>query len=164
MNERAVDAPPARGKRSFTLAQKIGMAMGILLLAMSAMGGIMFVSMREVDKSVDALARSTIPASNAAYEMEINVGEIGVKTLRYLDSADTWARLDAVKDMDDFHRFHQRYLQAVRTDIEREIGSKTAATFADYRAACLRAMDVAEEQRAEFASLNARTAGNRGPD
>lgn len=153
MTKRAVDAPPAHGKKLLTLPQKIGAAMGILLLMMFVMGGIMYLSMREANKSIGLLVRSTIPATNAAYEMEINVGEAGVKVLKYLDVADMWSRHGAIKDMNDFDAFHQRYMQAVRTDKDLDIGRKVAAAFADYRAVCLRMMDAAEEQRVKFSLI-----------
>lgn len=79
MTELAVDTPPARGKKSLTLHQKMGAAMGALLLLMFIMCGVMYRSIRAGYQAIETLVRSTIPALNAAYEMEINIGESGVK-------------------------------------------------------------------------------------
>lgn len=133
---------------ALTLTQKMSMGMAALLIA-----GVMFHALFTAQDAVDQVTRSAVPAMAAAYEMEINSTEIGLKVLKYLHAASPALRAEVLDDMRDFEVFQQHYATLARTGEERELSQKAQALFAHYRVLGLRLLDDTDARHTRIDSV-----------
>ena len=72
------------------------------------------------------------PLSAASYEMEINVVEIGMGILKYLETGDPRYRTRVEKDKADFARFQARYVALAATSQQQELSRQVRDLYQDY--------------------------------
>ncbi len=68
-----------------------------------------------------------LPASSAAYEMEININDVGMAVLKYLDTGDLEYRRLMEEEHAAFEGFHAEYLRLGKTEKEKELGRAIAS-------------------------------------
>lgn len=99
----------------FTVARKISIGIGLILLTGIVSMIFIYRGLASVKTAMDELAKTKEPASAAAYEMEIQIHGTATAVLRYLDTADPNARLEARNNVAKFHQFYDQYLQLSKT-------------------------------------------------
>ncbi len=136
-------------RRSLTLSQKLAVALAALLLGLLVMGGLTYRTLLASSETVALVEQSTVPAVAASYEIRINVSEFSAKVLSYLSAPGAELRASALKNHDDIGLQQQRYVQAVRTAQERELGEKAGRLLASYRLQGQRVMYAADRLQLE---------------
>jgi diguanylate cyclase (GGDEF)-like protein/PAS domain S-box-containing protein len=135
---------------SLTLTRKVALGLTSLLLVGMLAAAVVYRGLYVAQDSVTQITQVAAPSAVAAYEMEINVVEYGLKVLKYLERGEASYRTGARDDSQDFERFHRRYSEVAQTPRDRELAEKAGVLFAEFRTLGLQLMDGADARRAEF--------------
>src|SRR5918999_5408605 len=107
-----------------TIARKLWLGFGSLVLLFLLAGLIILFSERSIRSALDEIANVEEPTRAAAYEMEINTVEMSRDVLGYLDTGDPQYRERFADDRADFEQFKFRYDSLVDTPRGREHGAR----------------------------------------
>jgi PAS domain S-box-containing protein len=130
-----------------TIARKLWLGFGILILLFLVAGFIIFLSGRATQVAYDEIANVEEPTRAASFEMEINTVEISRDVLLYLDTGDPQYRERFADDRADFERAKARYDELVDTPVGREHAARIDALYGDYVALGEDLIDRREEAR-----------------
>ena len=103
-----------------TMARKLWLGFGILILLFLVAGIIVLLSGRAIQVAYDEIATVEEPTRAASFEMEINTVEISRDVLFYLDTGDPQYREQFADDRADFERAKARYDELIDTSTGRE--------------------------------------------
>ena len=112
-----------------TIARKLWLGFGVLILLLVLTGLVVGTSVRSVRGALEEIVAVEEPTAATAYEMEINAVEIGRNVLNYLETGDPEARELVDKDRADFRDFKTRYDGLVDTPIGVEQGERIQASY-----------------------------------
>ena len=115
-----------------TIARKLWSGFGFLMLLFALACLIIFLSERSISMALDETVRVEEPTRAAAYEMEINVIEIGRDVEEYRLTGDERYLERFRDDRADFRRFKARYDGLADTERGRELGREISVAYADY--------------------------------
>lgn len=137
-----------------TIGRKLALGFGVVLLLFVVAGFVIDRSTTQIDRSLDDLTQTEQPASDAAYEMEINTIGTGIGVLRYVETGDPSA-LEAVReDEADFRRFYENYQDVTRTPEGREAGREVGELYEEFDALGQDLMDRTDAQEELFARID----------
>jgi|SRR5215218_2102340 len=105
-----------------TIARKLWLGFGILILIFLLAGLAIFLSQRSIQGSLDEVVGVEEPTRAATYEMETYTVEIGRDVLQYLDTGETQYRESFADDRAQFEKFKARYDGLVDTPTGRNSG------------------------------------------
>jgi diguanylate cyclase (GGDEF)-like protein/PAS domain S-box-containing protein len=117
--------------------------LGIIVVASVWLGAgaLVYRNMLQVRDAMADVTERVNPAAVAAYEMEIQTVEVGLKVLKYMQRMEPQYRSGALKDMQQFDG-HQRTYEALAADpAQHLLATQVKALFADYRARGLTLVD-----------------------
>ncbi|MDP9481016.1 MAG: HAMP domain-containing protein, partial [Actinomycetota bacterium] len=117
-----------------TIARKLWLGFGTLILILVLASLIIFFSQRAVDDALREIVEVEEPTRAASYEMEINAVEIGQDVLDYLETGDPKYRERFANDRADFERFKARYDALVDTERGEKQGDRIEALYEEYAA------------------------------
>ncbi|MDQ4128228.1 MAG: PAS domain S-box protein [Actinomycetota bacterium] len=117
-----------------TIARKLWLGFGTLILVLVLACLIIFLSTRAVNDKLDEIIKIEEPTRAASYEMEINVAEMGRDTLDYMDTGNTRYREQFEDNRADFERFKARYDALVDTERGENQGDRIEALYEEYAA------------------------------
>lgn len=129
-----------------TIARKLWLGFGIVILIFIVASLIIFLSERSVRSALDEIANVEEPTRAAAYEMEINAVEMNRDVLGYLDSGDPWYREQFEEDRADFEDFKSRFDELVDTQTGIDQAERIGLLFEEYAALGESLMDEYDEQ------------------
>ncbi len=98
-----------------TIARKLLIGFGILILIFLVAGLIISISARSVENNLQEIVEVEEPTRAASFEMEINTVEISQDVLNYLDTGEQQYRDKFVDNQADFEEFKARYDELVET-------------------------------------------------
>ena len=98
-----------KGSKKMTIARKLWLGFGVLILLFLLTALAVGSSVRSVREALEEIVAVEEPTSAMAYEMEINIVEIGRNVLRYLETGDPEVREQAQTDRADFEEFKEGY-------------------------------------------------------
>lgn len=136
-----------------TIAQKLWIGFGVLLLIMALTGLIIMRELRQSVRELEKITRVEGPTSAAAYEMEINMIGTGLGVLKYLDTGDPQHRARVTKDEGDFNRFMAQYDKLAETPQHKEMGARLNRLYQEYKTLGVTLMDNRDRQEQLFAAL-----------
>ncbi len=136
-----------------TIASKIIFGLGIVVLLGVASMAIIAGGLRAVGRNLDDLTGDKEPLSAAVYEMEINVNGFGLAVLKYQHRADPRFREWALKDEQDFNRFHALFMTLADARDEWQLGEEIGRLFRRYRKTGHVLIRARDRQEAVFAEL-----------
>jgi CHASE3 domain sensor protein len=138
---------PARGKREkMTIARKLWLGFGVLILIFLLAGLIIFLSQRSTRSTLDEIANVEEPTRAATYEMEINTVEIGRDVRVYMINGDPRYREEFADDQADFEEFNTRYDELADTRKGKELGDRIDALYGQYVSLGETLLDKKDEQ------------------
>ena len=115
-----------------TIARKLWLGFGVLILLFALACLIIFFSGRSISMALDETVRVEEPTRAAAYEMEINVAEISRDVTDYRQTGDQEYLDRFENDKADFQRFKASYDDLVDTPRGARLGREISATYQDY--------------------------------
>ena len=116
------------------IRRKLGLGFAVLLLIFLASGVIVDRIVRSVDDRLGHLRDIDEPASEAAYEMEINAIGTGLGVVKYLETGDPEDQQRVLDDEGDFERAVADYKRLVQYDAQRrEAGDEIESLYREYR-------------------------------
>ena len=116
--------PGIRGKLGFTLG---GMA---VLFLLTAGAGYNMLGKFELDQA--RITNVIVPMNNAAYEMEINMAEVGLRVMKYLQLPDK-GQLDLIaEDVAEFKQFNSAYAGLAFTAEQKALAVDAGRIFSLY--------------------------------
>jgi diguanylate cyclase (GGDEF)-like protein/PAS domain S-box-containing protein len=154
-----VPGPPYRVGRldarlqRLTLAQRILLGLAVLAMAGVAMAWVGLRGWRATERSLEQATASNA-AATSAYELEINVVEMCLKVLKYLELREPQFRDGAMEDMTEFDTFLGQYEQSARSPASLALAAKARIQFAHLRALGLALMNAADTRRAQMAQTS----------
>ena len=117
-----------------TIARKLWLGFGILVLLFVLTGLVVGTSVRSVQEALAEIVKVEEPTAETAYEMEINAVEISRNVLNYLETGDPEMRERARNDRADFEEFKARYDELIDTPTGAEQGERIRAAYDEYAA------------------------------
>ncbi len=120
--------------KQLTIARKLWLGFGTLILITAIMALVILINVRRVDRSLTAVTAVEAPLSAAAYEMEINAIGTGMGVLKYLETGNPEHRARVEKDEADFERFKAEYDRLAVTPAEKAMGAQVGQLYTQYRA------------------------------
>ncbi|MDP9487116.1 MAG: PAS domain S-box protein, partial [Actinomycetota bacterium] len=117
-----------------TIARKLWLGFGTLILILVLASLIIFFSQRAVDDALREIVEVEEPTRAASYEMEINAVEIGQDVLDYLETGDPKYRERFSNNRADFERFKARYDALVDTERGEKQGDRIEVLYEEYAA------------------------------
>ncbi|HEX9871918.1 MAG TPA: HAMP domain-containing protein, partial [Candidatus Tectomicrobia bacterium] len=136
-----------------TVTQKIITSLAIILFIGTLSMFIVYEGLHKVKVAIVELAEEKEPLVAATNEMEININEIAILVLRYLNTPNPRYRQRVKKDEQDFKRFHDQYFQLVRNRTLRELGFTIDALYKDFQILGRELMDKKDMQEMTFAKI-----------
>ena len=115
-----------------TIARKLWLGFGVLILILLLVGLIIFLSERSIQSASNEIANVEEPTRAAAFEMEINTVEISRDVLTYLDTGDPQYREHFAEDRADFERYKARYDELGDTPTEEEQAARVQSLYEKY--------------------------------
>lgn len=115
-----------------TIARKLWLGFGALILLFAVACLVIFLSQRSIDMALDNIVRVEEPTRAASFEMEINTVEISRDVLDYLETGEPRYREQFADDRADFERFKARYDGLVETRENRELGDRIDSLYEEY--------------------------------
>lgn len=115
-----------------TIARKLWLGFGALILLFAVACGIIFLSERSISRALDKTVRVEEPTRAAAFEMEINVAEISRDVLDYRETGDPDYLDRFENDKADFQRFKASYDDLVDTPRGAEFGREISTAYQEY--------------------------------
>lgn len=106
-----------------------------------------------VEREMRRLSHTELPASAAAYEMEINMNDVGLGVLRYLDTGDPKYRRMVEEDHDAFLKFHAEYLRLAKSEKEKGLGRIIGALYGEFKALGEGLIKMKDRQEIIFAAF-----------
>lgn len=108
---------------------KLKIASGIVVIVTVGLLSMLYIyqALNKVGGYLGQLDRVDVPFSIAAIEMEKNAGEYAFGVLRYISHPSPSLRVEIKHDKRDFLRYHNSYMQATESDVERGYGLHLAA-------------------------------------
>ena len=103
---------PSPKFRDLGVGRKIGLTFGALIAVYVVLFAAVWILASGIDHRVREIVDEVLPASNAAYEMEINVNGQAWAVADYLQKPNLAAANRFAKDQGDFLRFHRRFVAA----------------------------------------------------
>lgn len=137
-----------------TIANKLLIGFGILLVILAVTGLIIDSNIRLVDKALEHITMVDEPANASAYEMEINAIGTGLGVLNYLITGQPQSHQRIAKDAADFERFKTQYNRVVETQQEKESGEKIALLYSEFSALGNTLIEQRDAEKAFFAEFN----------
>ncbi|MBA4114944.1 MAG: hypothetical protein H0X71_00550, partial [Rubrobacter sp.] len=144
-----------------TIARKLWMGFGILILIFMIAGLIIGASVWSIGEAIEKITSVEEPTSAAAYEMEINVVELSQDVLDYRETGEPQYRERFADDKADFKEFKHTYDSLVNTQSGREQGVRIGTLYREYVALGDTLMDrselqgaLSEESNQAFAELD----------
>ena len=129
-----------------TIARKLRLGFGLLLLIFVLTGLAVGANIRAIDNSFGELVGVENPTAVAAYEMEINTVEIGRGVLDYLSTGDPETREQVESDQADFEQFKAQYDELVESREGREQGDRLDRLYEEYTGLGTALMDASTGQ------------------
>ena len=117
-----------------TIARKLWLGFGILVLLFVLTGLVVGTSVRFVQEALAEIVKVEEPTAETAFEMEINTVEIGQNVLNYLETGNPEMRERARNDRAEFEKFKARYDELIDTPTGAEQGKRIRATYDKYAA------------------------------
>jgi len=115
-----------------TIARKLWLGFGILILIFLLAGLAIFLSQRSIQGSLDEVVGVEEPTRAATYEMETYAVEIGRDVLQYLDTGETQYRESFADDRAQFEKFKARYDGLVDTPTGEELRARINSVYGEY--------------------------------
>lgn len=137
-----------------TIGRKLGFGLALLLLLFVVSGVIMDWVVRDVSDRMTRLRTVEEPASEAAYEMEINTIGSGLSVLKYLETQDPYYKGKARDDQGDFERNKFVYDSKAESEEAREAGRRLDDIYQEYRELGDDLMDTKDGQEELFVRIN----------
>src|SRR5215204_654844 len=114
-----------------TIACKLWLGFGILILIFLLAGLAIFLSQRSIQGSLDEVVGVEEPTRAATYEMETYAVEIGRDVLQYLDTGETQYRESFADDRAQFEKFKARYDGLVDTPTGEELRARINSVYGE---------------------------------
>ena len=115
-----------------TIARKLWLGFGILILLFLLTALAVGTSVRSVQEALEEIVEVEEPTEEAAYEMEINTVEIGRGVLNYLETGDPEARGQTKADRAGFEEVMGIYDELIDTQTGAEQGERIQANYDEY--------------------------------
>src|SRR5918998_243258 len=131
-----------------TIARKLWLGFGALILVFLVTSLIVVFSERTVESALDEIGDVEGPSSDAAHEMQINALEISQDVLEYLDTGDPRYREQLEDARADFEEFQARHAELVDTPTGREHVEQIDSLYQEYVAAGQSLIDEYDERAA----------------
>jgi CHASE3 domain sensor protein len=106
----------------FTVTKKIITSLAIILVIGMVSMIIVYDGLHKVKVAMVELAEEKEPLVAATNEMEININEIAILVLRYLNITNPRYRQRVEKDQQDSTRYYNQYFQFAGNQTLRELG------------------------------------------
>lgn len=129
-----------------TIAQQLKVALTILLLIGLTSLAVIHYAIQTVGENYKNMTQQAQPLGAAANEMEINMMEIGLSTLKYLYGADTKLREKITKDEAEFLHFQQQFDRLVVEEKFRPLKKKVHDKYEEFRALGHALTDAKDQQ------------------
>lgn len=104
----------------------------------------------DVQQALRRLAEVHEPAKSATHEMEINVKELAVSTLGYVNTLDPMYRRFSDDDAVDFSMYYSEYRRLASTDEERRNVDELGVMFEEFHALGGELIELREQQAGAF--------------
>ncbi|MFY9270139.1 MAG: hypothetical protein WAO55_10385, partial [Candidatus Manganitrophaceae bacterium] len=134
----------------FGVRRKITIGIGIIWLIGTLSMLTVYYGLFRVEKAVNRLSQTDLPASSAAYEMEINMNDVGMAVLKYLDTGDLEYRRLMEEEHAAFEGFHAEYLRLGKTEKEKELGRAIGVLYQQFKTLGEDLMNQKEREEAIF--------------
>jgi hypothetical protein len=137
----------------FTITQKIVTSLALLSVIGIVSMFTVYDGLQKVKSAMIELAEEKEPLVEAANEMEINMNEIAILVLRYLNTIDRRYRRRVEKDVRDFRRFHDQFFQLAGNQLLRELGIRIGDLYEDFQVLARELMDKKDKQEKVFSII-----------
>ncbi|CAA9469259.1 MAG: hypothetical protein AVDCRST_MAG02-3915 [uncultured Rubrobacteraceae bacterium] len=136
-----------------TIARKLWLGFGVLILLFAVACLVVFLSQRSIDTSLEEIVSVEEPTRAASFEVEINTVEISRDVLDYLETGEPRYREQFANDRADFDRFKARYDELVETREGGVLGDRIDSIYAEYVALGRALMDERAGQASDVDGL-----------
>jgi signal transduction histidine kinase len=137
----------------FTVTKKIITSLAIILVIGMVSMIIVYDGLHKVKVAMVELAEEKEPLVAATNEMEININEIAILVLRYLNITNPRYHQRVEKDQQDFTRYYNQYFQFAGNQTLRELGLTIDGLYKDFQILCRELMDKKDKQELIFATI-----------
>jgi PAS domain S-box-containing protein len=136
-----------------TIARKLWLGFGALILIFLLAGLIIGTSVRALDDLLEEIVEVEEPVDAASYEMEINTVELGRDVRSYLFDDDPKYREWFENDRGEFEEAHSLYEELADSARERELGGQLDSLHEEYVALGKTLMDEKDQQDTTLALI-----------
>lgn len=123
----------------------MGLVFGSLVLLMAAGSSTLYRSIKGLETQLTVIVEVARPMNAAAYEMEINAVEVGLKVVKYLHRPDIGLLEEIAKDVADFDKFISVYRKLAFTGGQKDLAEQAGLLFSRYVALGYKLIDAREE-------------------
>lgn len=130
------------------LLARLVLVVAAMLLILGATILVSIYALRTVEGQLQSLTSMTLPASSAAYEMEINLLGSGLGVLKHMLLVDPAYRARFEEDRKEFRKFEQHFLSAAKDTTAIAVMQRASKLFAEFEAVSERLIAARDAERA----------------
>ncbi|CAA9466877.1 MAG: hypothetical protein AVDCRST_MAG12-394 [uncultured Rubrobacteraceae bacterium] len=136
-----------------TIARKLWLGFGALLLIFLLASLVIFLSERSIGAALEEITGVKEPARAASFEMEINAVEMSRDVLDHLETGDGQYRELFENDSEDFERFESQYADLADTQRERSQHEELRSIYEQYAAVGQNLLDDSDNRDARSSEV-----------
>ena len=106
-----------------TITKRISIGVALMLFFSGMLSLLLYADLKKLIYTLEHVMDIEEPISAAAYEMEINMLEIGVRVMKYRPTKESDERAFLAKDIADFEKFHASYTLLANDPKARTLGT-----------------------------------------
>lgn len=138
---------------NYTIAKKLVLSFGLVLLTMVFSGVIVITQLRAIGININNIVGSFNPKNDAAYEMEINLIGAGFGLLGYLEDRDQEHLERIQEDINEFRQYHKIFKDLAKTIKSKELAIQISDQFNRYAKLAERIIRLEDDQDLKIARL-----------
>lgn len=125
-----------------TITKRITIGVATMVFFSGLLSLLLYVDLNKIIGTLEQVLKIKEPISATAYELEINMLEIGMRVMQYSPEQNTNERALLARDTATFEKFYAKYTQLASSQHARDLGLKVQTLYTEFKSLSLIIMNV----------------------
>ena len=130
-----------------TIAKKLWLSFGILILVLGVSGSISYLQIRKLNQTLKLFVSVQEPLEDALLEMEVNIGEGAISIFAFVRDGERVHIKNLHQFHENFEAFLENFNRFAETASEKKFGQKTTLFFSEHQALSREIIALAEARK-----------------
>ncbi|MEQ1812865.1 MAG: hypothetical protein ABL860_00205, partial [Candidatus Nitrotoga sp.] len=116
-----------------TITKRITIGVATMVFFSGLLSLLLYVDLKKIIDTLEQVLKIKEPVSATAYELEINMLEIGLRVMQYSPVQAKNERALLATDIANFEKFYSKYTQLASTQHARDLGIKVQTLYTEFK-------------------------------